>query len=114
MSELIIDGARPGKSTLAEQRARDSGAPVIYVATARLEDGDMGERVAHHRARRSARSTGFEVAVADEALPSRLSAVGLWSAPRVSRGAPDHVRRRSEIVVGDVERCLGELLQRCR
>jgi len=52
MAELIIGGARSGKSTLAEQRARDSGSTVVYVATARPDDGDMGERVAHHRARR--------------------------------------------------------------
>jgi adenosylcobinamide kinase/adenosylcobinamide-phosphate guanylyltransferase len=52
VAELIIGGARSGKSTLAEQRARDGGASVVYVATARLEDGDMAERIAHHRARR--------------------------------------------------------------
>lgn len=54
MIELVIGGARSGKSAWAEGRARESGLPVTYVATARAEDGEMARRVAHHRARRPA------------------------------------------------------------
>jgi len=54
MKELIIGGARSGKSALAEQRAAHSGLRVIYVATARTEDAEMARRVAHHRGRRPA------------------------------------------------------------
>ena len=52
MRELIIGGARSGKSTLAEKRAIDSGLPVIYVATAQSLDIEMERRIALHRARR--------------------------------------------------------------
>jgi adenosylcobinamide kinase/adenosylcobinamide-phosphate guanylyltransferase len=54
MSELIIGGARSGKSQLAEARAIESGLRVIYVATAQAQDEEMERRVAHHRARRPA------------------------------------------------------------
>jgi adenosylcobinamide kinase/adenosylcobinamide-phosphate guanylyltransferase len=54
MAELIIGGARSGKSALAEQRARESGLAVAYLATARAEDAEMARRVAHHRERRPA------------------------------------------------------------
>ncbi|MBI5110084.1 MAG: bifunctional adenosylcobinamide kinase/adenosylcobinamide-phosphate guanylyltransferase [Rhodocyclales bacterium] len=50
--ELIIGGARSGKSTLAERRAMDSGLEVIYIATATPGDDEMVERIAHHRQRR--------------------------------------------------------------
>ena len=52
MKELIIGGARSGKSTLAEQRAHESGLKVVYVATAQALDGEMQRRIAVHRARR--------------------------------------------------------------
>ncbi|WP_338478063.1 bifunctional adenosylcobinamide kinase/adenosylcobinamide-phosphate guanylyltransferase [Pseudomonas trivialis] len=52
MLELILGGARSGKSRLAEKLASDSGLPVIYIATSQPLDGEMNERVALHRQRR--------------------------------------------------------------
>lgn len=54
MRELILGGARSGKSSLAEKRAAESGLKVVYVATAQALDGEMTQRIAHHRARRPA------------------------------------------------------------
>jgi adenosylcobinamide kinase / adenosylcobinamide-phosphate guanylyltransferase len=60
MSELIIGGARSGKSALAQNRARESGLAVVYLATARAEDAEMARRVAHHRAHRPVHWTSIE------------------------------------------------------
>ncbi|NCE85919.1 bifunctional adenosylcobinamide kinase/adenosylcobinamide-phosphate guanylyltransferase [Pseudomonas sp. Q1] len=52
MHQLIIGGARSGKSRLAEKLATDSRLSVIYIATSQPLDGEMSERVAQHRQRR--------------------------------------------------------------
>ena len=54
MNELILGGARSGKSLLAEKLAQESGLRVVYVATAQALDGEMERRIAHHQARRPA------------------------------------------------------------
>lgn len=64
MKELIIGGARSGKSALAEARARESGLAVTYVATAQAGDAEMERRIAHHRQRRPAAWQNVEAPLA--------------------------------------------------
>ncbi len=52
MKQLILGGARSGKSTLAERLATASGYPVLYVATAEAKDTGMAQRIALHKNRR--------------------------------------------------------------
>jgi adenosylcobinamide kinase/adenosylcobinamide-phosphate guanylyltransferase len=50
---LILGGARSGKSTFAELRAKELGGEcVLFVATSETKDEEMQQRVAKHRADR--------------------------------------------------------------
>lgn len=51
---FILGGARSGKSTYAEQRARKISGSVLYCATAEILDEEMRDRVTRHQNRRPA------------------------------------------------------------
>lgn len=53
MLELILGGARSGKSRFAEHQANDSGLECVYIATAQAFDTEMAERIRQHREQRS-------------------------------------------------------------
>ena len=59
MLTLIVGGARSGKSRYAQELCREH-ASVVYIATARVEDEEMRDRVACHRASRPAHWTTIE------------------------------------------------------
>ncbi|NOX76451.1 MAG: bifunctional adenosylcobinamide kinase/adenosylcobinamide-phosphate guanylyltransferase [Gammaproteobacteria bacterium] len=50
--ELILGGARSGKSALAQQHALASGKDVTFIATATADDAEMAARIQHHQAER--------------------------------------------------------------
>jgi adenosylcobinamide kinase/adenosylcobinamide-phosphate guanylyltransferase len=52
MKELILGGARSGKSHYAEVRAKESKFDVIYIATAQALDYEMEQRIQHHQQQR--------------------------------------------------------------
>ncbi|OUS31635.1 bifunctional adenosylcobinamide kinase/adenosylcobinamide-phosphate guanylyltransferase [Gammaproteobacteria bacterium 45_16_T64] len=49
MRELILGGARSGKSRMAETKAKASGLDVTYIATATVYDDEMQQRINKHR-----------------------------------------------------------------
>jgi adenosylcobinamide kinase / adenosylcobinamide-phosphate guanylyltransferase len=94
MHELILGGARSGKSRCAEQRAADwlavPGHSGLLLATALAADAEMAARIARHRADRTERLPALPTlevprhlasAVARHAAPERLLVVDcltLW------------------------------------
>lgn len=53
--ELILGGARSGKSRLAESRTSESGLEGVYIATAyQSDDEEMQARIEHHQQQRPA------------------------------------------------------------
>lgn len=51
---LVIGGARSGKSRHAQAMAEGAGTELVFIATAQAFDNEMSDRIARHRADRSA------------------------------------------------------------
>jgi adenosylcobinamide kinase / adenosylcobinamide-phosphate guanylyltransferase len=75
MRQLILGGVRSGKSRLAEQlalqRSRQTGWPVIYLATARAGDAEMVRRIEQHRQYRP--DDWLTLEIPDARLPDELA-----------------------------------------
>ena len=54
-TQLILGGARSGKSGFAQRQAESLPGELIYVATAQALDVEMADRITRHRAERGAR-----------------------------------------------------------
>lgn len=84
--QLIIGGARSGKSALAESYAKSSNLPVTYIATAQAYDNEMKQRINQHQADRPKHwqliesplclAKTIEVAIADARAIDELSLEG--------------------------------------
>ena len=74
---LVLGGARSGKSDLAVEVARATGAPVTMVATAIAGDGDMAARIRRHQ---DDRPSHWELIEEPRAVEAALATI-----------APDHV-----------------------
>lgn len=70
MKELILGGARSGKSALAMQRAQSSNNDVLFIATATAGDAEMASRIERHKVDRPDHWTLIEepIALADTLL----------------------------------------------
>lgn len=98
MRELILGGARSGKSRLAESRAaafESLGLQVVYVATAEAQDEEMADRLRHHRAHRPAHWVTVEEplhlaqALKEYAAPGRcvlVDCLTLWLSALLFKG----------------------------
>lgn len=97
---VLLGGARSGKSRLALELARDSGAEVAFVATAKALDEEMAERIAAHRRERPSEHVTIEepyelgraLASVDAAATCVVDCLSLWVSNVLLRGdEPDAV-----------------------
>ncbi len=125
MRELILGGVRSGKSRYAEQRARELGGSVYYLATAQSgDDPAMAERIAAHQAHRPADWQTVEVpvtlaaAIAEHDAPGRVLLVDcltLWLTNLLlteepAPGGPDRIAEQREQLLDVVTAAQGHLL----
>ncbi|MFP4615130.1 MAG: bifunctional adenosylcobinamide kinase/adenosylcobinamide-phosphate guanylyltransferase [Thiohalorhabdus sp.] len=118
MPHLILGGARSGKSRLAEQRAKDWGGGVVYVATATAGDEEMAARIARHQADRPGHWGLVEEPVAlarvlrEEARPGRcllVDCLTLWLSNLLGEGEEALERERAAFLAA-LEEVSGEVL----
>ncbi|CAG8867339.1 Bifunctional adenosylcobalamin biosynthesis protein CobP [Pseudomonas fluorescens] len=114
MRNLILGGARSGKSRLAEQLAAASGLPVTYIATSEPLDGEMNARVQLHRERRPADWGLIEEPVAMAAVLRREAAqdrcllvdcLTLWLTNLLMLEDPQRLAEERDALLG----CLAQL-----
>ncbi|MDY7531698.1 bifunctional adenosylcobinamide kinase/adenosylcobinamide-phosphate guanylyltransferase [Pseudomonas sp. Bout1] len=119
MLQLILGGARSGKSRLAEKLATDSGLNVTYIATSQPLDGEMNERVAIHRQRRPAEwalieeplelaRTLRENAAADRCL--LVDCLTLWLTNLLMLETPDRLKEEREALLQTLASLPGEII----
>lgn len=84
---FITGGARSGKSSYAQRRCEELPGPLLYVATATVDDKEMKRRVALHQQARGERWTLLEEplrlaerlpGVVSEGQPVLLDCLTLW------------------------------------
>ncbi|MCW8919414.1 MAG: bifunctional adenosylcobinamide kinase/adenosylcobinamide-phosphate guanylyltransferase [Gammaproteobacteria bacterium] len=118
MRELILGGARSGKSALAEQRAADSGLEVVYIATAEARDAEMSERIAHHRACRPGHWLSIEeprqlaATLRQQAAPHRcllVDCLTLWLSNLLAAGEAVFAEER-EALLAQLPQLPGQLI----
>ncbi|OUM04581.1 bifunctional adenosylcobinamide kinase/adenosylcobinamide-phosphate guanylyltransferase [Pseudomonas syringae] len=119
MLQLILGGARSGKSRLAEKLAADSALNVIYIATSQPLDGEMNQRVASHRARRPDHWGLVEEPVElarvlrDNAAPDRcllVDCLTLWLTNLLMLDSPERLVQEREALLDSLAGLPGEII----
>lgn len=119
MLQLILGGARSGKSRLAERLASDSGLPVTYIATSQPLDGELNQRVRLHRQRRPADWALVEEPLAlarvlrEQAGPGRFLLVDcltLWLTNLLVQEDPARLADETQALLDSLAELPGEIL----
>lgn len=100
---LVIGGCRSGKSAYAEQLVSRFPPPYLYVATARVQDREMTERVRAHRARRGpdwqTAEAPLELAALlrnrnDRSGPVLIDCITMWITNLLLEQGPEPIRKK--------------------
>ena len=119
MRELILGGARSGKSRLAERLAAESGLEVVYVATSQPLDGEMNSRIRSHRDRRPVEWGLVEEPLAlarvleEQASPGRcllVDCLTLWLTNLLMLDDEAHLDRECDALLASLQTLPGRVI----
>lgn len=119
MKELILGGARSGKSRLAEERALASGLAVTLIVTATGDDEEMRRRILHHQSRRPADWTVVEeplalaAAMRAHATPECCLVVDcltLWLTNLLCAADPQHLQSECKALLEALPELPGQII----
>lgn len=119
MKELILGGARSGKSRLAEKLALTSGLPVTYIATACAGDEEMRARIAEHQRQRPPNWALIEEPLAltrvlqEQAAADRcllVDCLTLWLSNLLGTDDPERLRKERCNFLGLLPRLPGHII----
>jgi adenosylcobinamide kinase/adenosylcobinamide-phosphate guanylyltransferase len=117
--ELILGGARSGKSRYALDLAMEFGDAVTWIATAEALDEEMAQRIARHRLERPKGWNTIEApmelseALRQSAAPSRCIVVDcltLWLSNWLCRNDSEAFARERESLLTSIKRVPGPIL----
>ncbi len=119
LKQLILGGARSGKSGLAEHLAERNSGEVVYVATAVVGDAEMQQRVTAHRQRRPSEWRTVEEplhigrVVNQEAGPGvclLVDCLTLWLSNLLLHPDKETLSREREALLNSVENAAGPII----
>ena len=119
MQQLILGGARSGKSRLAEQLALQSGLAVTYIATATVGDDEMASRIDLHRQRRPAHWALVEEPIAlAEVLQQQagelklllVDCLSLWLTNLLCADKPEQMQQQIDALMAVLPNLPGQLI----
>lgn len=113
---LVLGGARSGKSRHAEARCEALPGPITYIATAQPFDAEMRDRIATHRARRSARWQTVEAPIdlpaaigdAPSSGPILVDCLTLWLSNLLLAG--EDIERWSSALIAAITNCAAPIV----
>ncbi|HIJ83619.1 MAG TPA: bifunctional adenosylcobinamide kinase/adenosylcobinamide-phosphate guanylyltransferase, partial [Magnetococcales bacterium] len=118
--ELILGGARSGKTAFAQNRANALSQDVVYIATARAYDAEMRQRIVRHQQSRPTHWRLVEEpvhlgrAIAAQAAPGRVLLVDcltLWLTNLLTDPDDPHtLEREKRALLQHMTQSLGNIL----
>jgi len=116
--ELVVGGARSGKSSYALARAEAGGSNLIFIATARASDEEMADRIKRHQQERGDNWTLIEepfhlaALIAEIGKPDcvLIDCLTLWASNWLCADDPDGWQQEKQSFLAAIEQSRADIM----